>query len=126
MNKIKKIDHFVITTANADKCFCFYDLLGFKVVKLGSHGELYAGDFKINVHYKGFELFPHAKNIKVGSADLCFEISGNIDDFKDELECKGIEIEEGVVNRSGVNGSMRSIYLRDPDGNLIEFSSYNK
>lgn len=121
---IKKIDHAVITTAKLDQCIAFYIALGFNVKDGGGRYELFAGDFKINVHIKGRELSPHAQNVQTGSADLCFEITGNINDFKVQLQSKGIEIELGVVPRTGVLGAMQSIYMRDPDGNLIEFCAY--
>lgn len=121
---IKKVDHIVITTSNIEKCLSFYNKLGFSAKNAGGRYELFAGDFKINVHILGKELSPHAQNIKSGSADLCFEIDGNIEKYKKELESNGLQIELGVVERNGIKGAMNSIYLRDPDGNLLEFSSY--
>ena len=121
---IKKIDHFVITTSQLSHCLIFYEKLGFTVQETCSRYELYAGDFKINVHIKGRELLPHASNIQSGCADLCFEISGSFDEFQKKLVSEGLEIELGIVERKGVKGAMHSIYLRDPDGNLLEFCSY--
>lgn len=121
---IKKFDHVVITTENPAACLAFYEKLGFETRDVGERYEMFAGDFKINVHVKGRELEPHAQNIQLGSADLCFEIKGNLSQFADSLRAQGVTIELGVVPRSGVKGRMRSIYLRDPDGNLLEFSSY--
>lgn len=123
---IKKIDHVVITTTNIENCISFYNKLGFTLKKTNERYELYSGDFKINVHLKGHELSPHSKNIQTGSADLCFEINTNIDMAKTNLEQNGIQIEQGIVERTGVFGKMKSIYLRDPDGNLIELSSYGE
>lgn len=121
---IKKIDHIVITTNDIEKCLDFYQCIGFIPQRTNGRYELYAGDFKINVHLKDNILIPHAQYIQTGSADFCFEITDSIDNFKAELLTKGIEIELGVVERTGVNGSMCSIYLRDPDGNLVEFCNY--
>lgn len=121
---IKKIDHIVITTNDIEKCINFYSCLGFSPKDAGSRYELFAGDFKINVHIKNHELSPHAQYVQTGSADICLELAGDIEDFKMEILKKGIEIEIDLVNRTGVKGKMRSIYLRDPDGNLVEFSSY--
>lgn len=121
---IKKTDHLVITTAKPSECIDFYEKLGFNVREGNGRYELFAGDFKINVHIKGNELSPHAENVMPGSADLCFEVTDNIDDFKAELETKNIQVELGVVDRNGVNGPMKSVYLRDPDGNLVEFCNY--
>ncbi len=122
---IKCIDHLVITTADINRCLDFYTNLGFDVKSAGSRYELSAGTFKINVHLLGKELSPHAQNVTTGSADLCFEIGGDIEIFKQQLIAKGVPVELGVVDRTGVKGAMKSIYLRDPDGNLIEFCSYS-
>lgn len=122
---IKKVDHIVITTSDIEKCLDFYEKLGFSARNTGGRYEFFAGNFKINVHILGKELSPHAQNVKTGSADLCFEIDGSIEKYKTDLENTGLQIELGVVARNGVNGSMSSIYLRDPDGNLVEFCSYS-
>ena len=58
-----------------------------------------------------------------GSADICLLTEGNIEEIKVEVESKGIEIEVGIVQRQGAQGAIRSIYFRDPDGNLIEVST---
>ncbi len=123
---IKKLDHVVITTAHVDVCLRFYEKLGFTSKVSEGRCELFAGDFKINVHTLGSELSPHAQNVQSGSADFCFEIEGAAQNFKQMLEEKGVEIEQGVVARTGVRGKMSSVYVRDPDGNLLEFSSYEK
>lgn len=121
---IQKIDHLVITTGDIAACLEFYDKLGFRAVTGAGRYELHAGDFKMNVHLLGKELLPHAQNVRTGSADLCFEITGNLEEYKKHLEEKGLNIELGIVERTGVKGPMQSIYLRDPDGNLVEFCSY--
>lgn len=123
---IKKIDHIVITTAIPQACIAFYEKLGFRVKDAEGRYELYAGDFKINVHILGKELLPHAGFVQTGSADICFELDGNIEDFKTLLDSKNIPIALGIVIRTGVRGKMKSIYLRDPDHNLIEFSQYDQ
>ncbi|WP_042346618.1 VOC family protein [Bacillus massiliigorillae] len=122
---IKKIDHFVITTAHITKCLSFYKKLGFTPKEAAGRYELFTGDFKINVHIKGKELSPHAQHIQTGSADLCFEVNDDINIVKTQLEEAGIPIEFGIVERTGFKGKMNSIYLRDPDGNLVELSNYN-
>ena len=121
---IKKVDHIVITTSDINACIAFYEKLGFTYRSADGRYELFAGDFKINVHLKNHELSPHAQNVQAGSADLCFEITENIDMFKENLAAKKIKVELGIVSRTGAQGSMKSVYLRDPDGNLIEFCSY--
>ncbi|MGL5260571.1 MAG: VOC family protein [Lachnospiraceae bacterium] len=121
---IKKIDHIVITSSNIDATIGFYQKLGFLIRSNGERYELFAGDFKINVHILGKELSPHAKHIQTGSCDLCFEVTGSIEAFKEHLKENNLEMEMDIVERHGVYGSMKSIYLRDPDGNLVEISSY--
>lgn len=121
---IQKIDHIVITTSQPQACLAFYEKLGFTLQDAGGRYELLAGDFKINVHIRGKELSPHAAIVQPGSADLCFEITDNLAAFKTDLEFKGLSVELGILPRTGVRGSMNSIYLRDPDGNLVEFSCY--
>ena len=121
---IKKIDHLVITTTDVTRCFAFYQTLGFTPFCEGGRYALFAGDFKINVHQKGSELLPHAQTVQPGSADLCFELACDIASFQAFLKERHVEIELGAVTRSGVRGGMQSVYLRDPDGNLLEFCSY--
>lgn len=121
---IQKIDHLVITTADLAACLAFYQKLGFTVRDGGGRYELFAGDFKINVHQLGRELLPRAEKVQPGSADLCFALSGSLSAFRAALEKEGIAVELGIVGRTGVNGPMQSLYLRDPDGNLLEFCSY--
>ena len=79
---------------------------------------------KINLHKLGSEFEPKAKNVKEGSADLCFIVEQNLEDIVLYLKKEGIKIEEGIVERTGANGKIKSIYLRDPDLNLIELSNY--
>lgn len=121
---IKKIDHIVITTAKIQECISFYEKLGFVHKETVGRHELYAGDFKINVHIKGKELEPKAKNVQTGSVDICFQVEGDIYELKEKLQVKNLTIQEGVVNRNGVKGPMLSIYLRDPDENLVELCQY--
>lgn len=123
MNKIKKIDHLVITTNNIKDCLQFYQMLGFECREAAGRYELYAGNFKINVHLLGQELNPHAHNVQLGCTDICFEVH-HVEHYAEMIKEKGIHIELGIVDRTGVKGQMKSIYLRDPDGNLIEFCSY--
>lgn len=121
---IKKLDHLVITTAVPEQCVEFYQKLGFTVRTAPGRLELLAADFKINVHTLGAELSPHAGVVTPGSADLCFAAAGDPEQVKAALEDAGLSIELGVVPRTGVDGPMRSLYLRDPDNNLVELCFY--
>lgn len=122
---LRKLDHIVITTSAPEACLAFYSKLGFTIKDAGGRYELYAGDFKINVHILGRELSPHAGNVTPGSSDLCFEIEGSLEVFMHDLESKGLTLHTGIVSRTGVKGSMCSFYLYDPDGTLLEFCSYS-
>lgn len=121
---IRKIDHLVITTAKLPACIAFYEALGFQTQDAGGRWELFAGDFKINVHVKNQELEPKAKNVQTGSADFCIEMDCPISQCREMLLKQKITIEMDEVTRHGVRGEMRSLYLRDPDGNLVELCCY--
>lgn len=121
---ICKLDHIVITTAHLPDCIAFYKALGFEAQEAGGRWELFSGDFKINVHIRGHELEPKAKNVQTGSADVCFEVDGGLLLTQNALKARGLAIELGPVMRHGAKGEMQSIYLRDPDGNLIELCCY--
>lgn len=121
---IHKIDHIVITTADLPACISFYEALGFHARDAGGCWELFSGDFKINVHRKGRELAPRATHVQTGSADFCFEIDDDLVHCRETLATRGMHDLLGIVTRYGARGEMRSFYLRDPDGNLIELCSY--
>jgi catechol 2,3-dioxygenase-like lactoylglutathione lyase family enzyme len=81
-------------------------------------------DQKINLHQYGNEFEPKAEKPCPGSADLCFISEASIQEWQTFLMANGIPIEEGPVKRTGARGVIHSIYIRDPDGNLIEISNY--
>ncbi|REC43595.1 VOC family protein [Chryseobacterium sp. 5_R23647] len=124
--KISNIDHLVLTVIDIDKTIDFYtNILGFDVVMFGDNRKaLTFGDQKINLHQKGKEFEPKAGYPTSGSADLCFIVETNIENVLEELKQKNIEIIEGIVERTGALGKIRSVYFRDPDLNLIEVSNY--
>ena len=126
MFKIKSIDHLVLTVKDIAKTVEFYTtILGMeKEIFKENRVALKFGSQKINLHQLGAEFEPKALNVKEGSADLCFITQTNIVEFKDYIESLDIPIIEGVVKRTGAMGEINSIYLRDPDGNLIEISNY--
>lgn len=86
--------------------------------------SLHFGMQKINLHDTGSPFQPHAKNPVAGSVDLCFITMQSIGDWQQHLVSSGIEIENGPVHKTGASGRLLSIYIRDPDGNLIEISNY--
>lgn len=126
MIKINNLDHLVLTVADIDKTVEFYTkVLGMeKEIFKGSRVALKFGNQKINLHKLGNEFEPKAYNVKAGSADLCFIINTPLIEAKNYIESLGIKIEDGIVTRTGALGEIESIYLRDPDKNLIELSNY--
>jgi len=123
--KVERFDHIVVTTDNLEKCLHFY--VEILEMELDHNNDRYAvkfGNQKINIHRKKAEFLPAAKNVTYGSQDICLIAGGNIEDIKAEIEEKGYPIELGIVDRTGACGPIRSIYLRDPDGNLVEISVY--
>lgn len=125
--KYKNIDHIVITTKNFEACLPIYvDILGMKAQEKNERYDLFFGNQKFNIHTRKAEFLPAASNPEYGSLDLCLSIEDSIEDAEKEIREKGGAIEEGLVTRHGAFGEMKSIYLRDPDGNLIELASYGK
>lgn len=122
---IKSIDHMVITTVELGACLHFYeDLLGMEHRIEGGQHALLFGNQKINLHTKPHEFHPSATNVMHGSQDFCLIADGDIYDIREKLTDAGIEIIEGVVERHGARGLMDSIYMYDPDGNLVEIAVY--
>jgi catechol 2,3-dioxygenase-like lactoylglutathione lyase family enzyme len=123
---IKNLDHLVLTVANLESTCKFYSLaLGMEIIEFGENRKaLKFGNQKINLHQYGCGFEPKAFKPMPGTADLCFITDFPLPEVMHELKEKCIEIEEGPVERTGANGKIISIYLRDPDMNLIEVSNY--
>ncbi|MGN7170738.1 VOC family protein [Paenibacillus cellulositrophicus] len=123
---INRLDHLVLTVSNIDQTCEFYSrVLGMQTVTFGEGRKaLHFGQQKINLHEAGKEFEPKAKTPMPGTADLCFITDDPIPDVIRHLEYCNVMIEEGPVLRTGALGSITSVYLRDPDGNLIEISNY--
>ncbi len=128
MLTIKNLDHFVLTVKDIAKTVEFYtNVLGMKKeIFKESRVALKYGNSKINLHQLGKEFEPKAFNVKEGSADLCFIINCSLEEAKKHINSFGIELESDIVKRTGALGEIESIYLRDPDKNLIELSTYQK
>ncbi|MGH3376504.1 MAG: VOC family protein [Actinoallomurus sp.] len=124
--RIDRLDHLVLTVADLDATVDFYvRVLGMEeVVFGGDRRALSFGNSKINLHQAGREFAPKAAHPTPGSADLCLITETPLDLVTAELRLHGVPIEEGPVERTGAMGSITSVYLRDPDGNLIEISTY--
>jgi catechol 2,3-dioxygenase-like lactoylglutathione lyase family enzyme len=121
---IKSVDHIVLTTRNLDKCLAFYTgVLGMQLEHYGKGRiALRFGDHKFNVHPPGFDAGIKARTPTPGSLDLCFLADRSLNEVIAQLERHGIHIEEGPVVRTGARFAIRSVYVRDPDENLIEIS----
>ncbi|NNF77752.1 MAG: VOC family protein [Rhizobiales bacterium] len=124
--KLLHIDHFVLTVASIGQTVNFYrDVLGMEPVTFAEgRVALEFGAHKINLHEAGAEFQPHARQTVPGSADVCLIVE-NISDALAHLHKKGIDVFEGPVPRTGAKGTITSIYMRDPDGNLIELAEYD-
>lgn len=126
--RLERLDHLVLTVRDIEATCAFYErVLGMRAVTFGSgRRALQFGQQKLNLHQAGSEFLPRALKPTPGSADLCFIAALPLAEVVAHIQRCGIEIEEGPVPRAGALGPIESIYLRDPDGNLIEVSTYGK
>lgn len=119
------IDHIVLTTRNAEQCRRFYvEFLGMREVPHENHVSYHFDTYKINVHTYGHELEPKAHLPVPGSLDICFSSNLSIEEISARVAEFGLTIIEGPGQHAGANGTMTSVYLRDPDLNLIEICNY--
>ena len=123
---VRALDHLVLTVADIDRTVAFYQrVLGMSPVTFGEGRRALAfGTSKINLHEAGRELAPHAAHPAPGSADLCFTTDLPQPAVLTHLTACGVPVESGPVPRTGAMGPFTSTYFRDPDGNLIELSTY--
>lgn len=128
---ISHLDHLVLTTADESACIDFYtQILGMSLETfIGGtppveRKALKFGNQKINLHIKGKEFEPKANFPTPGALDLCFIADIPLDEVILKVQRSNGKIIEGPVKRTGATGPIRSIYLRDPDQNLIEISEY--
>ena len=124
--QVERLDHLVLTVADIETSVAFYHLLlGMRRVDFGEGRVALAfGRQKINLHLAGREFEPKAARATPGSADLCLIVGTPVAEAAGELAAAGVELIEGPVERTGATGPIRSLYFRDPDGNLIEISNY--
>lgn len=124
---IDRIDHIAITVRDVDATCAFYaQVLGMRVVTFGAGRKaLTFGAQKLNLHQAGREFEPKAAHPTPGAVDLCLITRGPLDAVAAQLAACSVPIVEGPVARTGATGPIRSIYFRDPDGNLIEVSTYD-
>ncbi len=127
--QLSALDHLVLTVADLSVSIVFYrDILGmiaeeFTASDGSTRWALKFGGQKINLHLSGAEFAPCAAKPMPGSADLCFLSEVSLESWQDHLVDQGVVIELGPIRRSGARSALCSLYLRDPDGNLIEISN---
>jgi len=121
---IDHLDHLVITTSNLDMCVDFYSrILGMRLEEFADGRlALKFGEQKFNLHVKGKEFEPKASFPTPGAIDMCLIAAIPLDRVIETLRDFGVPIIEGPVARTGAACKLRSIYVRDPDGNLVEIS----
>jgi catechol 2,3-dioxygenase-like lactoylglutathione lyase family enzyme len=126
---IDHLDHLVLTTAREAACIDFYTrVLGMELERFVGgtppveRRAFRFGDQKINLHVQGAEFEPKAHLPVPGALDLCFIASVPLQQVIARLQACGWPVVEGPVLRTGARGRIRSIYVRDPDLNLVEIS----
>ena len=125
---IDHIDHIVLTTRDLQGCIRFYtEVLGMKLERFSENRlALKFGTQKLNLHEWGKEFTPRAHVAAPGTLDLCFIASVSLQEVSERLKRQGVPILEGPVKKTGAQGPITSVYVRDPDLNLVEISVYNK
>lgn len=127
--RLSSLDHLVLTVTDIAVTASFYqDLLGMTVERFSpadgsERWALKFGAQKINLHQVGRTFEPKAAHATVGSADLCFLSDLPLADWQLHLAAQNVDVISGPVQRTGANGAILSLYLRDPDGNLLEISN---
>lgn len=126
---LTSLDHLVLTVTDIETTCAFYrDVLGMGVEEFEAtdgtmRRALTFGQQKINLHEVGREFLPNARVATPGSADLCFLTGRRLSLWESHLAEMGVEIIDGPVRRNGAAGRILSIYIRDPDGNLVEIAT---
>lgn len=126
---IDHLDHLVLTTSHEAACVRFYtEVMGMQLESFVGgtppveRKAFRFGNQKINLHVKGREFNPKAHTPVPGALDLCFIAAVPLDAVIERLRILGVPIVEGPVMRTGATSKIRSVYVRDPDLNLIEIS----
>ena len=127
---LSSIDHIVLTASDMDKTISFYcNVLGMTLEEFTPAGggetrkSLKFGAQKINLHHVELPYKPHAHNPVSGAVDICFLSSLAIKEWQHILSQNDVMIEGGPIQKTGATGPIMSLYIRDPDQNLIEISN---
>lgn len=123
--RLERFDHLVLTVRSIAATAAFYrDVLGMEVVTFGpGRTALAFGLQKINLHEAGREGDVRAARPTPGSGDICFITTRPLSEWTERLRARGVDVVEGPVRRTGARGPIESIYLRDPDANLLEIAT---
>jgi catechol 2,3-dioxygenase-like lactoylglutathione lyase family enzyme len=123
--RVARIDHVVLTVRDVERTVAFYEsVLGMRAATFGEGRRALAfGDQKLNLHQAGREFEPKARSPLPGSADLCFTTDVPLEEVVAHLAERGVVIELGPVDKVGARHALRSVYFRDPDGNLVEVAN---
>jgi catechol 2,3-dioxygenase-like lactoylglutathione lyase family enzyme len=124
--QIDRLDHLVLTVADIDTTIDFYTrVLGLRAETFGGgRRALVFGRQKVNLHQVGREFSPRAARATPGSADFCLITETPLAQVQEELAAHGVPVEVGPVPKEGALGPMQSVYVRDPDANLVEIAVY--
>lgn len=124
--EIARLDHFVLTVFDIENTCNFYSrVLDMEVITFGGGRKaLKFGQQKINLHAIGEDIQPKALDPTPGTSDFCLITKVPLEEVLQHLKDCQVEILDSLVKRTGAIGEIRSIYIRDPDGNLIEVSNY--
>lgn len=125
MIAIDRIDHVVLTVFDLDRTIDFYArVLGMQPVTFGEGRRALAfGRQKLNLHQAGREFEPKALKPAPGAVDLCFITETPLAEVIAHLQAQGVAIVQGPVPKTGATGPLNSVYVRDPDGNLVEVAN---
>jgi catechol 2,3-dioxygenase-like lactoylglutathione lyase family enzyme len=125
--KLTGIDHLVLTVEDVEATRVFYEALGGAAVTFGDgRRAVEFGDQKINLHPTDTDVAHVAADPTPGGDDFCLLTETPIEDVERRLRESGIDVVAGPVERTGARGPMTSIYVRDPDGNLVELARYDR
>lgn len=127
MSLVDRLDHLVLTVEDIERTCAFYEqALGLARESFGEgRTALRFGQQKINLHPNPSPIDTKAGKPTPGSADICFIAAVPIEEVQRHLTAQGIPLVAGPVPRTGACGPLTSLYIRDPDGNLVEVASYD-